>query len=556
MEKNVIIAVVLSTLILLVWFRINPTPPAQNQPFTRGQVMTSEPREESRAVMEEESAKSRTTRAGGTREKGKTITVQTAEDIIELTSRGAGIKHWYIKERHKEKENMPDLIFMKEVDIIPLQVSARNIEDISDVMFKVGKSPGRTDGRIVLNEGENARIQFDYLTNSGIKISKIYDFSYSGGMHNFKLKITNKSKNVQELKNLSVLWNSGLGIIGEGITSREKKLSESLNKENYMNMKVLSFVDGRLRRKLKDGIVSPAIDWTGIGNRYFVSALINRDKDFSRIIINKYETGKRGKKVPQTGLGAEAFSLNPGESKTFNIDLFVGIKDSDKMKVLGINLEKIINYGFFDPISKLFMVMLKFFYKLTRNYGIAIILLTCVLHLLTFPLSRKSLKATQKMKELQPQMKEMQAKYKDDPKRLNAETMNFYKSKKANPLGGCLPMIFQIPIFFSLFRMLQGATALRYEGFLWVIDLSMKDPYYVFPVLMGVSMFFQQRISSPGGDPAQQKMMMFMPVFFTFIFLKFPAGLTLYWLTNNILTLTQHLIMSMKEKKKRELVVP
>ena len=161
------------------------------------------------------------------------------------------------------------------------------------------------------------------------------------------------------------------------------------------------------------------------------------------------------------------------------------------------------------------------------------------------------------MKEVQPHMKEIQAKYKEDPKRLNAEMMNLYKTKNVNPFGGCLPMVFQIPIFWSLFTMLRTAIELRYEGFLWVGDLSMKDPYYIFPLLMGVAMFFQQKITSPGaGDPAQQKMMMFMPVFFTFIFLNFPAGLTLYWLTNNILTLTQHAIMNRNKNRKKDLAVP
>jgi len=153
------------------------------------------------------------------------------------------------------------------------------------------------------------------------------------------------------------------------------------------------------------------------------------------------------------------------------------------------------------------------------------------------------------MKNLQPKMNELRLKYKDDPKRLNVEMMNLYRSRKMNPFSGCLPMLLQIPIFWALFTMLRNAVELRHSPFIfWIGDLSMKDPIYVLPILMGVTMFFQQKLTAT--DPAQSKMMMFMPVLFTVIFLNFPSGLVLYWLMNNILTLTMQLIMKRKSEVK------
>ncbi len=552
MEKNTILAVILSIGILLVWFRFfQPAPPPQiqQQAYESGQV------QEDAGVLPPVVARgdrqSRQVKTGEPRREAEIITVHTKESVIELTARGGSIKHWYVNEEQEKKENMPDLVFLKDVDMLPLKVGARNFGDLSEEVFEV-----RAEfNNIILHEGESTKVQFDYLTNSGIHISKIYSFSYEGNIHGFKVKTTNESNEDAEIKNLSITWEAGLGIAGEGVTDKEKKTIDKMNKENPRFMKAMSFMEGRLRRKLKVDEISPSIEWTSITNRYFASMLINKDRDFSRVIINSYKKEGLGGKIPQVGLGAEAFTLQPGGSKAFELDLYVGLKDSGRLEKLGLNLEKVINYGFFDPISKLFMTILKFFYKVTHNYGIAIILLTLVIHLITFPLTKKSLDSTRKMKKIQPHMKEIQAKYKDDPKRLNVEMMNMYKTKGVNPFGGCLPMLLQLPVFFALFTMLRMAIELRYEGFLWVPDLSMKDPYFIFPILMGVAMFFQQKLTSPGGDPAQQKIMMFMPVFFTFIFLQFPAGLTLYWFTNNILSLTQHTIMNMKDKRKN-LVIP
>jgi YidC/Oxa1 family membrane protein insertase len=230
---------------------------------------------------------------------------------------------------------------------------------------------------------------------------------------------------------------------------------------------------------------------------------------------------------------------------------------------VGADLAKIVDFGFFDIIAKPLLHVMNFLHRYLPNYGVVIIIITIIVKLLFWPLSNKSYQSMSQMKKLQPKMAELRAKYKNDKKMMNQEIMNLYKLYKVNPLGGCLPMIFQIPVFFAFYKMLYQAIELRHAPFfLWIDDLSAPDRLFSFdftipmmtapygiPVLtiiMGASMFLQQKMSPPPGDPTQAKMMMFMPIFFTFIFINFPSGLVLYWLVNNILSMGQQYYVTKK----------
>jgi len=188
---------------------------------------------------------------------------------------------------------------------------------------------------------------------------------------------------------------------------------------------------------------------------------------------------------------------------------------------------------------------LKFFYGYIPNFGIGIIIITVVLKILFFPLTHKSYKSMKDMSKLQPKMAALKEKFKNDKDGLNKAVMELYREHKVNPLGGCLPMIVQIPVFFALYKALMFSIELRHAPFmLWITDLSDKDPYYITPLLMGVTMFIQQKMSPSNMDEMQQKIMLALPVVFTFMFLTFPSGLVLYWLVNNILTIGQQLYIN------------
>jgi YidC/Oxa1 family membrane protein insertase len=191
------------------------------------------------------------------------------------------------------------------------------------------------------------------------------------------------------------------------------------------------------------------------------------------------------------------------------------------------------------------MKVLRFIYSYTHNYGVAIILITVLIKIIFFPLSQKSFRSMNEMKKVQPYIKIIQERYKDDKAMLNQEMMKVYKEHKVNPLGGCMPMLLQVPVFIALYNALLVSIELRGAPFmLWIQDLSEKDPYYVTPILMGASMFVQQKMTPTMGDPLQAKMMQFLPLIFTFMFLNFPVGLVIYWLVNNVLTIAQQYYMN------------
>ncbi|MCF6266396.1 MAG: membrane protein insertase YidC [Desulfuromusa sp.] len=277
--------------------------------------------------------------------------------------------------------------------------------------------------------------------------------------------------------------------------------------------------------------------WSGYMSKYFLS-VINPKEPSDQLFISA------GDGFVENKFTSPNISLEKDQKTSFEYTAYFGPKQDEYLTASGHQFDKAINYGFFQPISKPLMVVLKFFYGFIGNYGFAIILLTVCIKLIFWPLTQKSYKSMKGMQKLQPEMKKMREKYGKDKQKLNQEMMSFYKENKVNPMGGCLPMVIQIPVFFALYRVLLGSIELRHAPFmLWITDLSAKDPYYVTPLIMGVTMFLQQKMTPTNMDPTQAKIMLMMPVVFTFMFLNFPAGLVLYWLTNNLLTILQQYLI-------------
>ncbi len=280
--------------------------------------------------------------------------------------------------------------------------------------------------------------------------------------------------------------------------------------------------------------------------------------------------------LAEIGTRATVASLEPGKSWTCQVSTYVGPMEYDRLKALGVGLEKAIYFGGFPfpeswaaryglpsfPMEWIVvptLAIMRWFYRFVPNYGIAIILLTVITKVLFFPLTIKSMTSMRAMQALQPQINALRSKYRSDPQRLQRETMELYRIHKVNPLGGCLPMVVQIPIFYALYDALSVSVDLQGAPFiclghlfgaeLWICDLSRHDPTYVLPILMGVSMFVQQKMTPVMGDPRQAKMMLFMPVVFTFMFLNLPAGLVLYWTLSNVLQIGQQKYMEKIGKK-------
>ena len=365
------------------------------------------------------------------------------------------------------------------------------------------------------------------LTKTSDNITIIKTFTFRNNIYAFDFSVKVLKNGKPEKEEFSIYAGPDLG---------------DLQKKKYSHLGAVALVDNN---KIEtDKKIKPDMDihWIALESKYFCLAFLPKH---GSSILAGYTNLNNGNYV-------YANLTTPTQ-----IEIYAGPKSKETIAPVDHHLDKIIRFGMFGFIGKPLLYVLNWLYSIFGNYGVAIIILTLIIRLIFYPLSFKSYKSMREMAKLQPKLKELQAKYKGKPDQLNKATMELYKKHKVNPFGGCLPMIIQIPVFFALYNVLLNAIQLRGAPFVfWITDLSSKDPYYILPIIMGLTMFIQQKLTPATGDPTQQKIMMFMPLIFTFMFMGFPSGLVLYWTTNNVLTLLQQLIDSQilkaQEKKLKQ----
>jgi YidC/Oxa1 family membrane protein insertase len=317
-------------------------------------------------------------------------------------------------------------------------------------------------------------------------------------------------------------------------------IADKVSKDARGRVGIVAQIDGKMVSEKLNSVknemqLAGAIDWFGQDDKYFTAAVISGGNGI--IAIHKVPESKEIGDLLTTDLTVK----EKPEARTFT--LYAGPKSFTLLQAQGHGLEQMVDYGWFGILAKPMFWLLTKFYALTRNYGIAIILLTIVVRLIMFYPSLKSAVAMEEMKKIQPQLMAIREKYKKDPNRVNQEMMKLYKEHKVNPLGGCLPMVLQLPFFVALYNVLSVSIELRQSPFIsfWIKDLSVFDPYYILPVLMGVSMIFTMKMTSTSPDPQQAKIMMFMNIAFIFLFAWLPAGLLLYITLSNVLSIAQQL---------------
>ncbi|MBU1052443.1 MAG: membrane protein insertase YidC [Proteobacteria bacterium] len=412
-----------------------------------------------------------------------------------------------------------------------------NANYISDIGFE----------NIVLDQGSK-EIKFYWKSPEGIIIEKKYQFSADTYLVGLKVNIINQSSELIKDKLFISLESYDAGVKNtnsfEGPTAlingslEQIKLKNIEDKNNYPG----------------------TIKWVSAQDRYFMSAVIpiTPMEATMRLYMKDKEKGHYEAQylLPEK-------EIRPGVQEQIDFNLFFGPKSLKLLGTLGYDLSKAVNFGWFDFLAKPVLYAMNFLYGVIPNYGVVIIILTVLFKVLFWPLGSKSYKSMNEMKKIQPLLAELKEKYGNDKKRMNEELMGLYKTYKINPMGGCLPMVAQLPVFFAFYRMLYETIELRHAPFVfWIKDLAAPDrlfhfgfsvpfmePPYGIPVLtiiMGATMFIQQKMTPAVGDPAQAKMMMFLPIIFTVIFINFSAGLVLYWLVNNVLSILQQHIISRK----------
>lgn len=449
----------------------------------------------------------------------KEIFVETDLYKATFSNRGAAILSWSIKEKNG---NWVDLV---------LPQAAPVIANFPGSNYKIISS-------------SNEKLIFEHISNEGWKITKTFTLSQDSYMHKLDINIQKLTENAK-LPQIELEWGPGLG------TDQKEQ------KENTITTRALAYTAeqaGRLKKLKKDPEQAAFYKWAAIDNRYFLAAFIPENpSDFDKIIPSKL-----GKKYPYS-LNITAIEPKESTEKTYSLHFYLGPKGYTYLKTYNLGLEKSVDFGFFGFLGKAAFFMLATLHKITSNYGWAIILLTLFIQVLILPLTLKSLRAAATMKRVQPLIQEIQTKFKDNPQRLQVEMLNVYKTQKVNPLGGCLPMLLQLPIFWAFFTMLRNAYELRGEPWiLWVKDLSIADQFLqlpflninLLPLIMGLGMFFQQKMTAAVSDPTQKRIMYIMPIIFTVMFWTFPSGLVLYWLTNSVVSMVLQFIVLKKEDAK------
>lgn len=368
-----------------------------------------------------------------------------------------------------------------------------------------------------------------FVYNLGGKFILTKKYIFSDGKYLF-------SENVS-VKNISSkpLVFKGNYIFSSSFTPPQKNLNNphhiNLAPIVYLNKKAVTPAAGQNAQYSGD------ISFAGFNSKYFLFSAVAPGKS----LILKYSGSNAIFETPRKAI------LAAGAKKNFSLEFYGGPKKLSLLNPLGHDISSTLNFGFFGFFSKILLRVLVFFYGFVHNYGIAIMLLVLGIRLVFYPLTYTGFKSMKQMQKLTPKINELREKYKDDKAALNKKIMELYKESKVNPFGGCLPMVLQIPVFYGLYQTLLVSIQLRNAPFaFWIHNLSAQDPYYVLPILMGISMFVSQKMNPAIGDPTQAKIMLILPIVFTFIFVHFPAGLLLYWTVNNILTIAQQYIINRK----------
>ena len=471
----------------------------------------------------------------------KEITIETPLYKVLFSNAGAMIKSVQLKEYFlTTKPNSPF-------------IELSGLEGQRDGLFQIsfnGQSQNE-NGReiyqvdhesIILSADSPPRdLTFSSMRSDGVAIDQTFRFYPNRYDIDLSIKLTNRSENHVE---------------GE-VKADLKNMPPKDKKSYYSFVGIALLLDDKLEeiktKKLKEDIVlSGSIGWVAYENEYFITALIPNDGQTKGNFVGRLAQSD----VLKASYLTPSISLNPSEEISSHFSLYMGPRDLDILKLSGKKIDLAINFGWTDIIAKPLHYALVFFHRYVKNWGLAIIILTVLIKGIFWPLTQKSYRSMKEMQKLQPLMAKIREKYKGDKQLMNKELMSLYKTYKVNPMGGCLPMVIQIPVFFALFRILGTSIELRHAPFLlWINDLSAPDrlfrlpfeipymsPPYGIPILtllMGASMFIQQKMTPTPGDPAQAKVMMFLPLIFTVMFVNFPSGLVLYWITQNILSIGQ-----------------
>ena len=545
MEKRALLAIVISLIILVVYqqyFAPSLPEPAKEKPAETAQPAAPAKDGVQKGQVIPSSSLPPAPAPALKSQPGRDIIVDTPLYTAVFDTRGARLKSWKVKkylDKIEEGAKPLDLAKGELGKEIPfgLEIQEANFPFPADVLYQVNAE------KLTLSpQQEKGDLRFTWRSPDGLQVTQQITFHADSYRLDLQLQLSNQSSTAYEGRPMyfwagripAAAGGGGMACIpgsdassGAGVPPFTALVKKELQEIEFSDVK-------------DEKRFSQNVQWAGFQDKYFLAALIPQKIEGTELIY---------KRVSETAgdmrLAGPKITLAPQTQHLQNYAMYLGPKDLDILKAFGSDLDRALDFGWFDIIAKPMLYVMKFFYQYTGNYGIAIILLTIIIKILFWYPTHISYKSMKEMKKLQPEMAKLREKFKNEKEKLNKEMMDLYRRYKVNPMSGCLPIAIQIPIFFALYKVLLYSIEIRHAPFYgWIQDLSAMDPYYISPILMGASMFIQQWMTPTTGDPTQAKMMLIMPVVFTFMFLTFPTGLVIYWLFNNLLSIGQQIYIN------------
>jgi YidC/Oxa1 family membrane protein insertase len=465
---------------------------------------------------------------------GTFTTVVTDLLTVEISHKGGTIINAYLNEYPKELKseekfqllsNSPDRIFHAQSGLIPAeQMPTHQSEYTSERQ------------EYFLQGNSELIVPLIWRGDNGVVVTKNYHFKPDSYIVEVDYLISNNTNTDQIVNSYTQLVHGseeesgggfmmGMQNFSGGATYNDEEIFEKIDFEDFDSSPKTTSVGG----------------WAAMIQHYFFAAWIPNDDE-----THTYSTkSSRGNYLLTTVNPSSKIAAGTTTSLGKN-QLYIGPKEHVRLELLAPGLDKTVDYGWLYIVAKPLSVFLHWIYSFIGNWALSIVVLTLIIKLAFYKLSEKSFRSMAGMKKLAPRLQKIKETYKDDKQKIGKKTMELYKTEKINPAAGCLPILVQIPVFISVYWVLIEMVELRQTPFLYLPDLSMKDPYFILPLIMGASMWFQQRLNPPPADPIQAKIMMMLPVVFTVFFLWFPSGLVLYWVTNNVLSITQQVYINKK----------
>ena len=467
------------------------------------------------------------------------MTVDTGVARFTLSSQGASVRAVQLQAYHTTLAKGAPPIEIAPVPgstTLPLHAELtmeQRVTSLGQVVF----TPSQTELTLSTSQPEGT-VAFHGDLGNGRTVHRLYRFHHTN--YTFEVSTWVEGPQPPAGSSMLLLWGPGL-LRHVDDAGRQGQTAE--HPRSYVSGKVLDEVP---KKPGETQVLQGQVAWTALADTYFAVVLMPQEPTGDAVMARRLEgdTLEIGLRTP----------LTQGQAKQ-RVRVYVGPKSQPLLEAAEPSLDKLIDLGFFSPLARPMLQFLRLINGWMHNYGVTIIFTTILIKIAFWPLTQTSYKSMQAMQKLQPRLKELQVVYKDDRQALNRAMMQLYREHKVNPMGGCLPMVLQIPVFFAFYNALLYSIELRHAPFicwdteLWwigrgICDLSVYDPSYVTPVLMGITMFIQQKMTPTTGDPAQAKIMQFMPLMFLMFFLKAPAGLVIYWLVNNVLSIAQQMIIN------------